>query len=159
MCNAIPSILAKWHVPLSTAPCEYRQHTNDFGIEIKKLLISRDIQEGDFESVLGGFKLKYLMQNLEETAKKLGIATTITKMVYPVRDHFFRLHTGEIRKQCLSDHLDKALDRTHSMGFYFNEKGTTRLTNPFTKVEGGTTHRLALKTLDEIYDLFSIPIL
>ena len=149
--SKISQIISKWHVPLSTAPCNYGQHTNDFGLEIKKLLISNSSQEQ------GWFKLKYLIQNLENVAQKLGIATQKTKRVYPVRDHIFRLRNGEIRKQCLSDHLDKALERAHSKGFYFNETGVTRLKNSITKVEGGIAHRLALKTVDEVYNLFSNP--
>lgn len=145
----LSEIFEKWHVPLDPSPCEYKPHTQDFGIEIQEMLISGTY--GRFEQIFaknGKLALDVLIDHLEDVLGQLGVTVKRTHYPIAVRDHFLNSTNGEVQKLPRPVNVKKSLDRAHSLNFYFNEVGYTRNTNPFLKGFTGATSDLIERTMD-----------
>lgn len=158
------SLFEKFTVKLSKSSFTYRKNSDDFGREIKKLLLSRINEKNNSNS------FKNIICNMkEEVAPQLGIEICNTENPYYVRDHFFRhVKTGEFLLQLVEDdyytrfekslvsnakidlknpNLEKAIARSHSEAVYFGKKGLAMTSNPFFKVEMGHTQKVAFLNL------------
>ncbi len=145
--SAIGETLIKWTKPLpSLHEGGYRANTDDFGKEIKSIVIgSRGFSnQSMYENTFS---------NLIDVCLLLGIKSNLTPKFY-VRDTILRLHDGEMLQSLISTpkNLEEALQRTESYDFYFNKKPSTRTHNPFYKVLLGKNFEnssLPLQTVDK----------
>ncbi len=143
------SIFEKWHVPLDHSPCEYKQHSQDFGIEIQEMFVSGTYGRfNQFVAKEGKLALDVVFDHMVEVLEQLGV--TVKRTYYPiaVRDHYIRSADGEVQKLSCLENIKKSLDRAHSLGFYFNEVGYTLNPHPFLKGFTGATVDLVQRTQD-----------
>lgn len=122
-------------VPLEGS-ATYKKNTNDFGIEIPRLLLSKEV-DGRKTTIVTGKKIVqgaiffHTSCNMRFVAKRLGIEVQISNEAFPVRDSFLRLSNGEIKRPHLSKHAETALVRTHSSNLYLGGRTCDTLTkNP-----------------------------
>jgi|688.fasta_scaffold05433_14 hypothetical protein len=149
--NQLREVFKKWHIDLSKINNK-SLNINEFGLEIKELLISKEITErvkNEANSQLAGrtmwdgFTFSHTAKNMEALAEKLGFAIHPTSEFYYVRDLFFRLHNGDIRIARSSPHMQMAVLRTHSSNLYLNKTAATRTKNQFFNSWSGYTHTVS----------------
>lgn len=128
-------IFQRWEV---TLPEINPQLSDDFGYEIKDLLLSREIDKRKFsplktelakKPIWEGITFLHTPKNLKDVAEKLGIAIREASSFYYVRDHFIRLSDHEIRMSRMSRFTELAMERTHSSNLYLDKTSITRTRN------------------------------
>ena len=81
--SILAPVFEKWHKVLPEAPCVYRAFTQDFGLEVKELLISKSIEFKKVNPVNSklagktmwdGITFLHTPENMELVGKRLGIA-------------------------------------------------------------------------------------
>lgn len=161
----IIDIFEKWHVPIDPSPCEYKQHTQDFGVEIQEVLISgtykRFLNEESVKkgyAIQGKLALDIVFDHMEEVLKDLGVVVKRTYYPYAARDHFLKSTNGEVKMLPQPENLEKSLDRARSLNFYFNKVGYTRSPYPFLKGFTGATSTLRDRSAQEQKEIFSKPV-
>lgn len=96
MKNPIPKLvsdlLEKWGVKLPKGPYQYQAKTDDFGIEIKKLLFTKPFTSDSKGQTQ--FELNFINQNIEEIAQSLGFELEYTNYKLFPRDHFILTPEG-----------------------------------------------------------------
>ncbi len=162
----VQAVMARWDVPLSTAPCEYRAHTADFGVEITELLLAKEINtrvKNPLKSALthkemwDGFAFMHSAQNMEHIAQHLGIAIKRTGVFYSARDPFIHLPNGTTKLACHSSHSLEAIHRTHSSNLYLNKTAATHTKNQLFNTWSGYTHSLLPHLKEDCQHVFATP--
>lgn len=121
--KVLAEVFQQAYVKLPETACEYRQHTNDFGIQIKELLVIG--QDPDYVD-----NCPRLRQDIHCVAKRLGIVSMNHGFSYYPRDFFRKAHTGQITgpmkipQEKLLD-LELAINRAASKEVYANELGAS----------------------------------
>ncbi|MBA3237832.1 MAG: hypothetical protein H0T62_05700 [Parachlamydiaceae bacterium] len=112
--------------------------TDDFGLEIKELLLSREVDKRELsplksqlanKPVWDGITFLHTPNNLKNVADKLGFVVIESSSFYYVRDSFIRLWDATIRLPRESQCIEKAMEHTHSSNLYLNKTSTTRTRN------------------------------
>lgn len=161
----IGPILERWLPDISTSSNPYQAYTDDFGVEIEELLLSKEIDErrlNERESVLAkkriwsGITFLHTPKNFEKVAGYLGIKLKRASEFYYVRDHYF-WKGEEVVTAHQSPHLAEAIERTHSSNLYLDKISTTRTKNQLFNKWSGYTEALQFLTLEDQKNLFLQP--
>lgn len=127
--DILSGVLCKNFVKLPDTPCEYRQHTDDFGVEIKELLVLGENDEYNDP-------FKQMRKDMYSVARRVGFICNNHGYFY-LRDFFLKNHTGQLMgsmdppKEKLPE-LEIAINRANSKEIYSNTFGSliTVLSNP-----------------------------
>jgi hypothetical protein len=156
-------VFKKWRVELPVGEWTPNPETDDFGNEIKSLLLAAETNEKMLSlpksSVVStpiweGISFLHTPKNLKTISSQLGIAIVEANSFYYVRDSFIRLASGEIRTTRLSNVLEDAMERAHSSNLYLDKAPTTRTRNQLFNHWSGFGSRYSLQTQTDIEKLF-----
>lgn len=105
-------------VHLSNAPHLYKENTDDFGIIIQTLLMTRPFTSSPEEQEhyrQTGIRVKNSAINLASVCETLGIALETAPNHYMVRDHWIGLPDGTFALPGCSPSVKKAIERNESL--------------------------------------------
>jgi len=134
----LQSLFESWKVPLPNKKWTPCPNTDDFGQEIKTLLLSPETKNKILSStksaavaklIWEGISFVHTPQNLKFLGDKLGISIKEASRFYYVRDTFIRLHDGSIGSSQHTDLTERAVECVHSSNLYLDKTATTRTRN------------------------------
>lgn len=158
-------VFEKWVKKLPDLRRSYQAYSDDFGVWIQSLLVSKEIQERQFDELQSQFANKrmwkgmdfwHTSKNFEEVTKLLGIDLIRSEKFYFVRDHFFR-KPGLNLTAYLSPKLSEAIQRTHSSNLILDKTATTHTKNQLFNKWSGYSQMHAERTEAELKKLFLGP--
>ncbi|MBA3602586.1 MAG: hypothetical protein H0W50_02870 [Parachlamydiaceae bacterium] len=142
-------IFDRWKVPLPEKKWSPKPHTDDFGPEIKEILLAKETDQKILsptkssianKAVWEGVTFLHTPQNLKAVAPSLGITIKDTNTFFYVRDSFIRLWNGSTKVAVSSHHIEKAMERARSSSLYLDKTATTRTHNQLFNHWSGFSH-------------------
>lgn len=156
--SLLAPVFEKWHQILPSKNWVYHAHSDDFGVQIKKILLSPEIherKEDPIKSTLAGKKIWngidffFTSQNFENVAKHLGIAIVKTQKFYFPRDHFFYISNQKIKTIPSLRVLETAISNTHSANLFLDKTAATHTKNQLFNKWSGYSETLISRTSNE----------
>lgn len=138
------SLFAEYFVKLPSTPFTYSA-SDDFGIEIKKLLFPKpydennDYQKEAFEKI--GLKYDHIVKNIISFGKKFGFEVVFSKGQYPLRDSLIRVSEGVYGVKS-SENTPLAIERYNSRSLYFGDNAAFQTDHSFFHSRSGVAHQL-----------------
>ena len=140
----LDSLFAAHFIKLPNNPFTYTA-TDDFGIEIKKLMLPKpydDRDEQHKEAFLKiGLKFDHVIKNMVFFAKKLGFEVVFSKDQYCLRDSLIRVPEGVFAVKH-SESTALAIDRCCSRSLYCCDSASFLTDHPFFHSKSGVAHEL-----------------
>lgn len=159
----LDATLKKWKVPLPQKEWHPRKNTDDFGFEVKKILMAKEIDQRRLSPIKSaiankpiweGVTFLHTPRNIKALAPDLGISICDTGSFFYVRDSFLRLWDGSMKVARASEHIEQAIERTRSSRLYLDKTATTHTHNQLFNHWSGYSHRYAVGRDDERTALF-----
>jgi hypothetical protein len=146
--SCLKCILPKWKVSLPKTPFTYCAHSNDFGVEIKSLLFSRQTNNSKEQII-------HMVENLKLLSEKFGFDLAISDYPYCLRDSLVRLPNGKVVLAGHSENLQQAVDRNTSRALIFRDHTMFLTDHLIFKGSLGASDRHWEKGINDIFTHFN----
>lgn len=142
----IQPVFKRRHVPSPKVPPSKNPCVDDFGVEIKEVLLAAEIDQRTAcpvksqlagKPIWQGVTFKHTARNFKQIALQLGITVYESSSFYYVRDLFLQLQDQSIAYFGGSDYLERAMECVHSSNLYLDKTSTTRTRNQLFNYWGG----------------------